>query len=99
MMQRRAFIKLLGLAGAAWPVALSAQRVGQVRRIGVLMPFRQSDPIAQRFLDALAIGLRELGWSEGKNIAFEMRYSEGNPQRLPALAADLVQAKVDVLVV
>jgi|RhiMetdeSRZDD1v2_1073273.scaffolds.fasta_scaffold196852_3 ABC-type uncharacterized transport system substrate-binding protein len=98
-MQRRTFIKLVGLCGLAWPVAVLAQKVNQLRRIGVLMPFRQSDPIAQRFFDALAKGLQELGWIEGKTIAFEVRFSEGNPGQLPALATDLVRAKVDVLVV
>src|SRR5690348_13929072 len=98
-MRRRAFI--FALAGAAaWPLAADAQQQAErMRRIGVLMPFRRSDPIAQRFFDAFAKGLEKLGWSQGKNIAYEMRFSEGNPERLPGQAADLVQVKVDVLVV
>jgi putative tryptophan/tyrosine transport system substrate-binding protein len=97
-MRRRAFI--FALAGAAaWPLAARAQQAERMRRIGVLMPFRRSDPIAQRFFDAFAKGLRKLGWSEGKNIAYEMRFSEGNPERLPGQATDLVQVNVDVLVV
>lgn len=69
------------------------------RRIGVLMPLSKSDPVAQRVFDSFVLGLQKFGWSEGKNIAFEMRYSEGKPERLPALAAELVQTNVDVLVV
>jgi len=96
--KRRDFITLACVAGVAWPLAALAQKADQLRRIGVLMPFRQNDPIGQRFFDAFAKGLRELGWLEGKSIAYDVRYSEGNPERLPALAADLVQGKVDVLV-
>jgi putative ABC transport system substrate-binding protein len=99
-MRRRDFIKLVGASGmVAWPAIGRAQKTDRVRRIGVLMPFRQSDPIAQRFFDAFAKGLQELGWSEGKIITYDVRFSEGNPERLPSQAAELVQARMDVLVV
>jgi putative tryptophan/tyrosine transport system substrate-binding protein len=97
-MRRRDFIALFG-ATTTWPLTAAAQRIDQPRRIGVLMPFRQNDPIAKRFFDAFAKGLQEFGWSEGKSITYEIRFSEGNPALLPAQAIDLVQAKVDVLVV
>jgi len=96
-MRRREFISLIGGA-AAWPLAARAQQSERLRRVGVLMPFAESDPIAQRFFDALAQALRESGWSAGKNIAYEMRYSEGKPERLPALANELAQANIEVLV-
>jgi putative tryptophan/tyrosine transport system substrate-binding protein len=97
-MRRREFIALA--AGViAWPSAAGAQKVTEVRKIGVLMPFRRNDPIAQRFFDAFAKGLQELGWSEGKSITYDVRFSEGNPERLPSQAAELVQARMDVLVV
>jgi putative tryptophan/tyrosine transport system substrate-binding protein len=98
-MKRRDFIKLACVTGVAWPLAALAQKGDQLRRLGLLMPFPQNDPAAQHFFDAFAKGLQELGWFEGKSITYDMRYSEGTPERLPALAADLVQAKVDVLVV
>jgi putative ABC transport system substrate-binding protein len=97
-MRRREFIALIGVA-ATWPLATGAQNLGRSRRIGVLMPFRRNDPIAQHFFEAFAKGLQELGWAEGKNVAYEMRFSEGNPELLPAQAGDLVQTKVDILVV
>jgi len=98
-MKRRDFIKLACVTGIAWPLAALAQKVDQLRRLGLLMPFPQNDSAAERFFDAFAKGLQQLGWFEGKSIAYDVRYSEGTPERLPALAADLVQAKVDVLVV
>jgi putative ABC transport system substrate-binding protein len=98
IVRRRDFIALIG-AATTWPLTTAAQKIGQIRRIGVLMPFRHNDPIAQRFFDAFAKGLQDFGWSEGKNITYETRFSEGNPELLPAQASDLVQANVDVLVV
>jgi putative ABC transport system substrate-binding protein len=97
-MQRRKFVALLG-AAAMWTRAARAQKSDRPRRIGVLMPLAKNDPIAQRVLDTFAQTLQKLGWAEGKSVLFETRYSEGKPERLPALAAELVQANVDVLVV
>jgi putative tryptophan/tyrosine transport system substrate-binding protein len=97
-MTRRAFIALAG-GVIAWPSAAGAQKVVGLRKIGVLMPFRRSDHIAQRFFDAFANGLQELGWFEGKTIAYDVRFSEGDPGRLPSQAAELVEARMDVLVV
>jgi putative ABC transport system substrate-binding protein len=98
-MQRREFITLVGGAAVMWPSRVRAQQAKQMRRIGVLMPLSRSDPEAKRVSDSFTQGLQKLGWSEGKNISFEMRYSEGRPERLPALAAELVQADIDVVVV
>jgi putative ABC transport system substrate-binding protein len=98
-MQRRDFITLVGGAAVTWPSRVRAQQPRQMRRIGVLMPLSRSDPEAKRVADSFTQGLQKLGWSEGKNISFEMRYSEGKPERLPALAVELVQADVDVVVV
>ena len=57
------------------------------------LPFRYRGP-----LEAFRQGLRELGYVEGKNIVIECRYAEGKPDRLPALAAELVRLKVDIIV-
>jgi putative ABC transport system substrate-binding protein len=97
-MHRRKFFALLGSA-VMWPRAGRAQKPEPSRRIGVLMPLSRSDPIVQQVSSSFTQGLQKLGWSEGKNISIETRYSEGKPERLPALAAELVQAKIDVLVV
>lgn len=98
-MRRRDFVALLGGVAAVLPFAVSAPSADRLRRIGVLMPLSRSDPISQRVLDSFLQGLRKLGWFEGKTISLEIRYSEGKPERLPALAAELVQANIDVLVV
>ena len=101
-MRRRAFITLLGGAAVAssplWPLRARAQRPNPMRRVGVLMPLPESDREGQRRIAALAEALRKMGWSEGHNIAFEVRYADGGPQRLPALANELVEANVDLII-
>jgi putative tryptophan/tyrosine transport system substrate-binding protein len=97
-MRRREFISLI-CGVAAWPLAARAQQPPlRMRKIGILGPLRESDAETGRRLAALSQGLRELGWAEGHNITFEKRFSDGNPQRLPALATELVKAGVDVIV-
>jgi putative tryptophan/tyrosine transport system substrate-binding protein len=97
-MQRRQFFGLLGGA-AVRPQLARAQKPDRLRRVGLLMPLSKTDPIAQRVFEPFTQALQKLGWAEGKTISFDVRYSEGLPERLPALAAELVQTKVDVLVV
>lgn len=97
-MRRREFITLLGGAAVAWPLAASAQQSERVRRIGVLQVLAASDPDWQRRLAAFKHELAELGWIAGRDIVFEYRYADARPERLPALAAELVQANVDVIV-
>jgi putative ABC transport system substrate-binding protein len=93
-MQRRAFITLLGGAAATWPFAARAQQ-SKMARIGALY-IGTAD--AESFKKELREGLRELGYVEGQNIAFEFRSAEGKLDRLPDLAAELVRLKVDVIV-
>ena len=96
MNQRNAGLALLALlaAGAA-PVSVRAQQAG-VYRVGYLStPTRES---VERGLDAFLRKLRELGWVEGQNLVIEYRWAEGNVERLPDLAAELVRRKVDVIV-
>jgi putative tryptophan/tyrosine transport system substrate-binding protein len=94
--KRREFITLLGGA-AAWPLAAHAQQSERMRRIGVLQGLAESDPEWPRRFGAFKQRLQELGWTEGRNVAFELRFAGGKPERLPALAADLVQGNVDVI--
>jgi len=91
-MDRRAFISrtVLGLLGA--PLVAEAQRAGKVWRIGVLGN-ENSAP-----WEGLRQGLRDLGYVDGRNVTIEWRWSEGRTDRLPALAIELVQLKVDVIV-
>jgi putative tryptophan/tyrosine transport system substrate-binding protein len=92
-MKRRKFIAIM--AGvAAWPLGAHAQR-SKVARIGALY-IGIAD--AESFKNELRDGLRELGYVEGQNIAFEFRSAEGKLDRLPDLAAELVRLKLDVIV-
>jgi putative ABC transport system substrate-binding protein len=93
--ERRKFLTTLGGA-AAWPLAARAQQAGKIYTIGFLTPgsLEELAMVTAVFPDAL----RELGWIEGKNVAFERRYAENRPERLPELAAELVRLNVDVIV-
>ena len=94
-MDRRRFL-LTSLAGAlAAPLAAMAQERGRVPRVGVLGPRTRAD--AAPFVDGFLRGLRERGWVDGKNIGLEYRFADGQYDRLPDLAADLVRLKVDVI--
>src|SRR6266550_4487450 len=93
-MKRREFISLLGVGAVVWPMTARAQP-SNVARIGVLY-IGLAD--AESFRKELREGLRELGYVEGQNIAFEFRSAEGKQDRLPELASELVRLKVDVIV-
>jgi len=91
--------KIIGLAVGAMLLALSftagAQQPKKVYRIGFLCPlFKPGGPA----LTALRQGMRELGYVDGQNVAFEVRFAEEKRERLPSLAAELVRLKVDALV-
>src|SRR6185312_17493539 len=93
-MRRREFIRIVGSSAAMWPLAAFAQQP-KVARIGALY-IGTAD--AESFKNELREGLRELGYVEGQNIAFEFRSAEGKLDRLPELASELVRLKVDVIV-
>src|SRR5262245_55446180 len=93
-MRRRDFIKFVAGSAAVLPLTTRAQQ-SKLVRIGALY---QGLADAESFKEELREGLRELGYVEGQDIAFEFRSAEGHVDRLPALAVDLVQLKVDVIV-
>ena len=95
-MRRREFITLLGSA-AGWPLAARAQQISSVPRIGYLSPgSASSGPL--NYYDEFRRELRELGYLEGQNIVIDYRFAAGRFDRLPQLAAELVQLNVDVIV-
>jgi len=78
----------------AWPLALHAQQSGQMRRIGVLMPYAKDDPEAQARITAFLQGLQKLGWTEGRNLQIEYRWGSGDLQKA---ATELVALSPDVI--
>src|SRR6516225_7343672 len=96
-MERREFIKLLGGAAAAWPVAARAQQGEHMRLIGVLMGYTESDRAAQSWLAAFRGGLTKLGWTEGSNLRIELRWSANDPDRMRTLAKELVDLRPNAL--
>jgi putative tryptophan/tyrosine transport system substrate-binding protein len=91
-------LALMALGLLAAPLAADTQPAAKGARVGFLSPTSLSDPRTTRFLESFRQGLRELGWIEGQNIAIEPRWADGTFERLPGLAAELVQLKVDVIV-
>ncbi len=101
MTSTRAVKTILALAAALWLAAsgaLAADEPTRIRRIGVLVPGDAQAPPSQRISQQIMKRLAELGYVDGKNIVFETRYAQLQAERLPALAAELVQAKVDVII-
>src|SRR5215471_19639754 len=95
-MDRRTFIGAVGSSFVITSRAATAQQPAKVYRLGYLStPTRQS---VERVVEAFVRKLRELGWVEGLNLVIEYRWAEGNVERLPELAAELVQLKVDIIV-
>ena len=96
-MQRRNFIKFLGGAAAVWPLTAHAQQAGGMRRIGVLMSLAADDRHGQERLAAFVHSLQELGWSDGRNVSMDTRWSAGNAADTRKYAAELVALAPDVI--
>jgi putative ABC transport system substrate-binding protein len=95
-MKRRVVLAGIGSLIAALPRGAPAQSAS-VRRLGLLMTIAESEPEAQVRLEALRRGLQALGWSEGRNIQIDYRFAAGEPDRVRAIAADLVSLGPDVI--
>src|SRR5512133_391094 len=96
-MKRREFITLLGGA-AAGPLAARAQQPDRMRRIGVLMNIAADDADAPVRVAALAQGLQELGWTIGRNLRIEYRWSAGEADRIRRYAAEISAFSPDVII-
>jgi ABC-type uncharacterized transport system substrate-binding protein len=96
-MRRREFITLVGGTVIAWPLAARAQQPAKVPTVGLISPLTQA--AAAGNVAEFRRGLRDLGYVEGRNIALDLRFADGIPERLPELAASLVAAKPDVIFV
>jgi len=94
--RRREFITLLGGA-VAWPLAARAQQADRVQHIGVLMNFAENDPEAKSRLAALRHGLERRGWSEGRNVHLDYRFTAVSAERTEVLAKELVALHPDVI--
>jgi putative ABC transport system substrate-binding protein len=96
-MRRRDFITVI--AGAAtWPIAARAQAPREPKRIGVLLPFAESDTSAQARLAALREGLQKAGWVEGRNVRLEVRWASGDLEQMRLYAVELAHWAPDIIV-
>ena len=95
-MKRREFITLLGGAAAAWPLAARAQQRERMRRIGVLDERRGRGGNAARFA-AFGKALRELGWTEGRNLRTEYRWGEAKPTRCARTRRNWLRSAPDLI--
>ena len=96
-MKRRQFMAGLGSA-AAWPTVARAQRADRVRRIGVLMPSNENDPIRKREVAVFTQALADLGWSDGRNVRMDLRWGRDDINRIRALARELVDQQPDIII-
>jgi putative tryptophan/tyrosine transport system substrate-binding protein len=95
-MVRRAFVTLLSGA-AVWPLATLAQKSDGVRRIGVIMGFAEDDAVWQAYLATFRQALQELGWTDGRNIHFDYRFSGESEELMRRMAEEIVGLKPDVI--
>src|SRR5687767_14450376 len=96
MTHRRHFIQVVAVAFVTAPPSSRAQQSGKVPRIAFLA--LNSAETSQQLLVAFRQGLRERGWVDGENIIIERRFADGKVERLPALVAQLISAKIDIIV-
>ena len=98
-LKRRAVITLLGGAAAAWPLAARAQKNGQVRRVGVIMGFAENDEVWRAYLANFRQGLQELGWTEGRNIRFDYRFTGDSEELMRSMAEEVTALQPDIILV
>src|SRR5262252_7955796 len=97
-MRRRDFIKVVAGSAAAWPLAVRAQQSERLRHVAMLMPYPEGDADGQASVAAFQRKLQDLGWAEGRNIRFDIRWAGGDPDKARNLAKELAAMKPDVIV-
>jgi putative tryptophan/tyrosine transport system substrate-binding protein len=95
-MKRREFIA--GLGAAAWPLVARAQEGEWVRRVGMLMPGDESDPVRKTYVSAFTQTLAGLGWTDGRNVRMDLRLGGDDINRIRTLAQELVGLQPDIIV-
>ena len=95
-MRRREFIVTVGGAAAAWPLVARAQQPERMRRIGMLMTLAADDPFGQAQVAAFQQALQQLGWSDGRNVRFDIRWDESDADRARRYAQELVALAPDI---
>jgi putative tryptophan/tyrosine transport system substrate-binding protein len=95
-MRRRVFITALGSA-AIWPFATRAQKSDGARRVGVIMGFAETDEVWQAYLSTFRQALQDLGWTDGRNIRFDYRFSGESEERMRRMAQEIVGLSPDVI--
>ena len=97
-MRRREFIAAFGSAAVTWPLTARAQQPERMRRVGVVMGYAESDPNGQLQVTSFRQQLQKLGWVEGSNIRIDFRFAADDPERIRALAVELLGLRPDVMV-
>ena len=97
-MRRRKFIAFLGSALVTWPVTALTQTINRVRRIGFLSSWAEEDAEAAKRLAALKLKLQQLGWTEGKNLLFDVRFANNDSERTRQAAAELIAVAPDAII-
>jgi putative ABC transport system substrate-binding protein len=97
MMERREFLAALGGAVAAWPLAARGQQPERMRRIGVLLPGDENDPVRKTYVSAFTQALADLGWNDGRNVRMDFRWTGDDINRSQALAQELVRLQPDIM--
>ena len=97
-MKRREFITLLGGAAIAWPTAARAQQPKRLLRVSILLGLSEKDPEAKARVKAFLLGMRDLGWIEGRNVQVEYRFAGTDLESINKNVAELVQLAPDVIV-
>src|SRR4051794_21044832 len=97
-MRRREFIAFVGGAAVAWPLLARAQRPDRIRRVGMLSTLTADDSEAQARVSAFRQAMQQLGWTDGRNVQIDIRWSAGYGERTHKEAADLAALAPDVIV-
>ena len=97
-MRRRDFIKVIVGAAGVWPLTANSQQGDPMRRVGILLPYREGDAEGLAVIAAFQRGLQDLGWTAGRNVQFEIRWSSGDPDKARSFAKELIGMRPDVIV-